>query len=88
MELKKLGFGMMRLPLSNPEDNTQIDYDMVCKMADAYMEAGFNYFDTAAPYHSNNTRDAFRSTFLLKYRRRGCCAPPDVCYFWTSRYSL
>ena len=69
MELKKLGFGMMRLPLSNPEDNTQIDYDMVCKMADAYMEAGFNYFDTAAPYHSKTSETAFRECIAKRYPR-------------------
>ena len=69
MELKKLGFGMMRLPLTNPDDNTSINYDMVCKMADAFMEAGFNYFDTAAPYHSKNSEEAFRECVAKRYPR-------------------
>lgn len=69
MELKKLGFGMMRLPLTNPDDNTTIDYDMVCKMVDAYMEAGFNYFDTAAPYHSKSSEKAFGECVAKRYPR-------------------
>ena len=46
-EIKKLGFGMMRLPML--EDNT-IDVEQTKKMVDLYMEKGFTYFDTAYPY--------------------------------------
>lgn len=48
----KLGFGCMRLPLTNPGDATSIDYDTFCRMADRFLAAGFNYFDTANPYHN------------------------------------
>ena len=41
---KKLGFGLMRLPVH--EDKT-IDLEAVCPMVDAFLEAGFTYFDTA-----------------------------------------
>ena len=37
------GFGCMRLPMKGG----QVDYDEFSKMADAFIEAGFNYFDTA-----------------------------------------
>ena len=47
MNMKKLGFGMMRLPLLDKNDTTAIDMETVCKMVDAYLEKGFNYFDTA-----------------------------------------
>ena len=69
MEMKKLGFGMMRLPLTNPDDNTRIDYDHVCKMADAFMEAGFNYFDVAAPYHGKSCEAAFGACVAKRYPR-------------------
>lgn len=44
--MPKLGFGMMRLP----EADGKTDLDEVCRMVDAYMQAGFNYFDTAYAY--------------------------------------
>ena len=43
---KKLGFGVMRLP----KVEEQVDIPAVCEMVDAFMEAGFNYFDTARAY--------------------------------------
>ncbi|MBO5711945.1 MAG: aldo/keto reductase, partial [Acholeplasmatales bacterium] len=45
--MKKLGFGMMRLPLLDVNDQTAIDFEQVNKMVDRYLEMGFNYFDTA-----------------------------------------
>ena len=40
------GFGCMRLPMKDG----QVDYDEFTKMADAFVDAGFNYFDTAHGY--------------------------------------
>ena len=34
MNTKKLGFGLMRLPLMDSADATKVDYDTLCKMAD------------------------------------------------------
>ena len=48
---KKLGFGLMRLPLTNPKDDTSIDIELAKKMVDVFMERGFTYFDTAWMYH-------------------------------------
>ena len=45
--MNKLGMGMMRLPLLDENDFASIDYEQVNKMVDAYMDAGFNHFDTA-----------------------------------------
>ena len=42
-EVKKLGFGLMRLPKLG--DN--IDIEQVKAMVDRYLAAGFTYFDTA-----------------------------------------
>ena len=49
--MKKLGFGCMRLPLTNPEDPTSVDLGQFCEMIDTFMNNGFTYFDTAYPYH-------------------------------------
>ena len=51
MEMKKLGFGTMRLPVLNQEDPAAVDLEQVCQMVDTFMERGFTYFDTAYMYH-------------------------------------
>ncbi len=43
-EIKKLGFGMMRLPMM--EDGETTDIGQVKQMVDRFMEAGCTYFDT------------------------------------------
>ena len=40
---KNFGFGCMRLPMNGGE----VDYAQTCRMADMFLAAGFNYFDTA-----------------------------------------
>ena len=49
--MKKLAFGMMRLPLIDENDEASVDYNQVNDMADLFMERGFTFFDTAYPYH-------------------------------------
>ena len=44
---KNFGFGCMRLPLL---DNKEVDLAQTCQMVDAFLEAGFNCFDTAHGY--------------------------------------
>ena len=39
---KKLGFGLMRLPLTDPSDDASVDVEQVCKMVDTFLEKGFN----------------------------------------------
>ena len=47
-EIKKnFGFGCMRLPMVGDE----IDQAQFCAMIDKFIASGFNYFDTARPYH-------------------------------------
>lgn len=44
--MKKLGFGLMRLPKKGPFT----DIEQTKKMVDAFLDAGFTYFDTAYVY--------------------------------------
>ena len=63
--MPKLGFGLMRLP----EKDGQIDHEQVCRMVDAYMEAGMNYFDTAYVYHGGNSEKAIKEALVKRYPR-------------------
>ncbi len=50
-DIKKLGFGLMRLPKTkDAEDKEIIDIEQTKVMVDKFLEAGFTYFDTAWIY--------------------------------------
>lgn len=69
MEQKKLGFGMMRLPLTDPNDQKSIDVAQVQQMVDEYMAKGFNYFDTAWMYHRGVSETMVKECLVGKYPR-------------------
>jgi len=63
--MPKLGFGMMRLP----EKDGTIDLDHVCRMVEAYMKAGMNYFDSAYVYHGGNSEKTIKEALARRYPR-------------------
>lgn len=65
----KLGFGFMRLPLTNPEDQTSIDYKTLNKMVDTFLERGFTYFDTAWMYMGYESEIAIREALVKRHPR-------------------
>ncbi len=65
---KKLGFGLMRLPVLNGHDEA-IDLEQVCRMVDHFLEQGFTYFDTAYPYHMGFSERAVKSALVERYPR-------------------
>ncbi|MBC8546711.1 aldo/keto reductase [Clostridiaceae bacterium NSJ-31] len=82
MNPKKLGFGLMRLPLVNPADMTKVNYATLCQMVDRYMEEGFNYFDTANPYHGGgNSEIAFRECIAKRYPRNSYTITNKLSFF-------
>ena len=62
---KNFGFGFMRLPMIGDE----VDYDHTCRMVDAFLEAGFNYFDTAHGYIDGKSEIAIRQCLTSRYPR-------------------
>ena len=62
---KKLGFGCMRLPMKGGE----IDFEECNRMVDAFMEAGFTYFDTAKGYLGGKSEVAIRECVVKRYPR-------------------
>lgn len=61
--IKKLGFGLMRLP----QKDGGIDVEQTKTMVDRFMEAGFTYFDTAWAYAGSE--DAIRQALVERYPR-------------------
>ena len=66
--MKKLGFGMMRLPI-NGDDYSNINKEESKKMIDKYMQEGFCYFDTAYFYHKGNSEPTFGELVASRYPR-------------------
>ena len=66
---KKLGFGLMRLPLIPGGAETDIDIEHVKKMVDYFMEQGFTYFDTAWMYHGLQSEKAIKKALVDRYPR-------------------
>lgn len=66
---KKLGFGFMRLPVTNKDDQTSIDVEQVNRMVDTFLERGFTYFDTAYMYHNYTSEAALRKALVERHPR-------------------
>lgn len=67
--MKKLGFGMMRLPLLNADDPKSVNFDEVCRMVDTFLERGFTYFDTAYMYHQFYSEEVVREALVKRHPR-------------------
>ena len=77
--MKKLGFGLMRLPCI--EGNlAKLDIERVNGLVDRFMADGFNYFDTAACYHNEKSEETFRKCISERY--------PRESYWITTKLSL
>ena len=61
--IKKLGFGLMRLP----QKDGAIDIEQTKQMVDLFLDAGFTYFDTAWAYAGSE--DAIRQALVERYPR-------------------
>ena len=64
-ELKKLGFGLMRLP----KQGDWYDVDQIKKMVDYFMEKGFSFFDTAYVYDGGKSEMVAKEVLVDRYPR-------------------
>ncbi len=62
---KNFGFGCMRLPVKG----TEVDKEEFTRMVDAFLENGFNYFDTAHGYVGGQSETALRDCLTSRYPR-------------------
>ncbi|MBR2764944.1 MAG: aldo/keto reductase [Blautia sp.] len=66
---KKLGFGLMRMPVTDPANAASVDVEQVCKMVDLFMENGFTYFDTAWMYNGFASENVAKKALVERYPR-------------------
>ncbi|MBR6562537.1 MAG: aldo/keto reductase [Clostridia bacterium] len=62
---KNFGFGCMRLPMKDNE----VDIEQFSVMVDSFLNAGFNYFDTAHGYLSEKSEPAIREALVKRHDR-------------------
>ncbi len=63
LEMPKLGFGLMRLPKTGDE----FDTEQICEMVDLFMAAGMKYFDTAFAYPGSE--EQIKKALVERYPR-------------------
>lgn len=66
---KKLGFGLMRLPLNDKSNPADINMEQLKQMVDLFMENGFTYFDTAWMYNAFASESAAKEALVSRYPR-------------------
>ncbi len=63
--IRKLGFGLMRLPMVDGE----VDLQQLMDMVDLFLENGFTYFDTAYGYIGGKSEKAVKAALVDRYPR-------------------
>lgn len=67
--MNKIGFGFLRLPLTNPEDNSSINWELLDELVAYFLNHGGYYFDTAYTYMDGISEIALREAVTKKYPR-------------------
>lgn len=71
------GFGCMRLPMIDND----VDKNEFNSMIDAFIEAGFNYFDTAHGYIEGKSETAIRDCLSARYNREDFILANKLSYW-------
>ncbi len=67
--MKKLGFGLMRLPQLDKNDPAKVDVEQVKKMVDLFLARGFTYFDTAWMYQGFASESVAKAALVDRHPR-------------------
>jgi predicted aldo/keto reductase-like oxidoreductase len=63
--IKKLGFGFMRLPMIG----NNVDIEQTKEMVDIFMSKGFSYFDSSWGYMGGKSEEAMKTAIVDRYPR-------------------
>ena len=81
-EIKKnFGFGCMRLPMKGDAVDTQ----EFSAMVDAFLQTGFNYFDTAHGYVGTKSETALRECLTSRYPRESYVLTDKLTNFFFNK---
>lgn len=69
LDFGKLGFGFLRLPHIDLNDNTDVDLETTGKMVDLFLQKGFRYFDTAYIYLNGKSEEYLRKALVERHPR-------------------
>lgn len=67
--MKKLGFGLMRMPVIDKTNAADVDVEQVKKMVDLFISNGFTYFDTALMYNGFASESVAKTALVDRYPR-------------------
>ena len=82
---KKLGFGLMRMPQTDPNDASKVDTEQMCKMVDLFLERGFTYFDTAWMYNGFASESVAKQVLVDRHPRESYTLATKLhCGFFNS----
>ena len=73
---KNFGFGCMRFPMAGE----RVDEKTVAEMVDTFLAAGFNYFDTARPYHGGESERVVRRCLTSRHPREAYVLTDKLSY--------
>ncbi len=76
---KNFGFGCMRLPML---EGGNVNYNEFSEMIDAFMDAGFNYFDTAHGYLNGKSETALKDCLVKRYPRESYVFANKLSFFF------
>ncbi len=67
--MNKTGFGFLRLPRMDANDEKSVNYELLNAMVDRFLELGGTYFDTAYTYLGGISEEAIRKCVVDRYPR-------------------
>ena len=73
--MKKLGFGLMRMPTIDKANAADVDLEQVKQMVDLFMGKGFTYFDTAWMYNGFASESTAKAALVDRYPRAAFAVP-------------
>ena len=67
--MNKLGFGFLRLPKADAQNEQAIDWPLLYEMVDTFLSRGGTYFDTAYTYLDGASETALRRAVVERHPR-------------------
>ncbi|MGN1033585.1 MAG: aldo/keto reductase, partial [Intestinibacter sp.] len=68
--MNKVGFGFLRLPKINQNDDKSIDFALLNEMVDSFLQKGGKYFDTAYTYLDGESEKALKKCLVKRHPRK------------------